>query len=214
MHSLLKSGKQASSYRMLNMESEGSGSPTAAALIGAVPAAATTAGVACIVEKIGPFALLKFTFTTVSLAVTDAAGSGSSASLKIFDFVANAMLALGSRQDYTLLDETGDSMLISGGVGDTVSQLALGSVAADAGDGTLTGTEVDFAPVSGNITNSSGLGTLSATKVGGVGAVIDGTSTAADMYLNWSGTAATVDANGTIKVTGTATVLVALLGDD
>ena len=214
MHSVMSTGKQGTAHRMLNLESEGSGSPFADALIGAVPAAASAAGVSCIVEKVGPLASLKFTLAAVDLDVTDAGGSGSSASLKIFDFVAGALFPLASRQDYTLTDETGDTNLISGGVGDAVFQLALGSVAADAGDGTLTSTEVDFAPVSGNITNAAGVGALSATKVGGVGAVIDGTSTAADLYLNWSGTATTIDANGVIAITGTITLLVLLLGDD
>lgn len=44
--------------------------------------------------------------------------------------------------------------------------------------------------------------------------VVDGTSTAADLYLNWSGTAATIDATSTITVTGTITVAGRMMGDD
>lgn len=44
--------------------------------------------------------------------------------------------------------------------------------------------------------------------------VVDGTGTAAALYLNWSGTAATIDANSTIAVTGTITVAGRMMGDD
>ena len=206
MRSLLAGGKQANSYRSLNMESEGSGSPQLAALVGAAP---TVTGMACVVEKLGMFVKLKFTFTAMVLTVTDAAGSGSSASKKIFDFVAQGLMPIASRQDYTAFAE---DALITTAAGDAVHVLGLGSVAADAGDGALTGTEVDFAPVTGSITNSGGTG--AGTKFGGQGTAIDGTGTAVDLYLNWSGTAATIDANGEITVTGTVELIVALLGDD
>ena len=206
MKSLLRGGKQAESYRALNMESEGSGSPGLAALVGAAP---TVSGMACVVEKLGMFVKLKFTFTAMSITVTDAAGSGSSGSVKIFDFVAQGLQPIASRQDYTAFAE---DALITTNVGDADHVLGLGSVAADAGDGALTGTEVDFAPVTGTITNVAGTG--AGTKFGGQGTAIDGTSTAVDLYLNWSGTAATIDANGAITVTGTVELIVALLGDD
>ena len=206
MRSLVRTGKQVNSYRALNMESEGSGSPGLDALVGA---ATTVTGMSCIVEKFGYFAILKFTFTAMSLTVTDAGGSGSSASQKLFDFVAGGIMPLCSRQDYTAF---GEDALIDTNAGDIVHVLGLGSVAADAGDGTLTSTEVDFAPVTGSITNSGGTG--AGTKFGGQGTAVDGTTTAVDLYLNWSGTAATTDANGAITVTGTVTLIVALLGDD
>ena len=66
--------------------------------------------------------------------------------------------------------------------------------------------------MTGTITNVAGTG--AGTKFGGQGTAVDGTGTAVDLYLNWSGTAATIDANGTITVTGTVELLVALLGDD
>lgn len=206
MRSVLRNGKLSDPFRLLNMESEGSGSPFAAALVGAAP---TVSGMACTVEKLGMFVKLVFTFTAMSITVTDAAGSGSSGSVKIFDFVAQGLQPIASRQNYTAF---GEDALITTAAGDAVHVLGLGSVAADAGDGALTGTEVDFAPVTGNITNSGGTG--AGTKFGGQGTAIDGTGTAVDLYLNWSGTAATIDANGAITVTGTVELIVALLGDD
>jgi len=204
--SILAKGQQAAAYRALNMEHEGDGSPKLEALVGA---ATTVTGMTCQVEKLGPFVWLKFTFAAMSLTVTDAAGSGSSASQKLFDFVAAGIQPIASRQDYTAFDE---DALITTDVGDADHVLGLGSVAANAGDGALTGTEVDFAPVTGTITNVAGTG--AGTKFGGQGTAVDGTGTAVDLYLNWSGTAATIDANGTITVTGTVELLVALLGDD
>lgn len=206
MKSLLAGGQKALAMRALNMEHEGSGSPQLSELVGL---ATTVTGMTCQVEKIGPFAWLKFTFAGMSMTVTDAAGSGSSSSKKLFDFVPQGLICIGSRQDYTAFAE---DALITTAAGDAVHVLGLGSVAADAGDKALTGTEVDFAPVTGDITNSGGTG--AGTKFGGQGSVIDGTTTAADLYLNWSGSAATIDANGTITVTGTVELVILMLGDD
>lgn len=177
-----------------------------ATTVGAINAAS---GLSVTIKKIGSIVTLDFTLTAVSLTVTDAAGSGSSASLKIFDFVQAGIQPLASRQNYTAFAE---GAALTGGAGDAAFVMGLGSVAADAGDGALTGTEVDFAPVTSTITLSGGTGT--GTKFGGAGTAVDGTSTAADLYLNWSGTAATIDANSTISVTGTITLILALLGDD
>jgi hypothetical protein len=175
--------------------------------LGAINAAT---GLSLSVERMGFLYKMTFTLAAVSITVTDAAGSGSSGSLKIFDFVQAAVLPIGSRQNYTAFAE---GSALTTAAGDAVFVMALGSAAANAGDGALTGTEVDIAPATGTITLSGGTGV--GTKMGGATAApIDGTSTAVDMYLNWSGTAATIDANSTISVTGTISVYVALLGDD
>lgn len=178
-----------------------------ASSLGAINAAT---GLSLNVQKQGFLYRMTFTLAAVSITVTDAAGSGSSGSLKIFDFVQGAVLPIGSRQDYTAFAE---GAALTTAAGDAAFVMALGSVAANAGDGALTGTEIDFAPATSTITLSGGTGT--GTKMGGATAApIDGTTTANDLYLNWSGTAATIDANSTISVTGTITLLVALLGDD
>lgn len=157
----------------------------------------------------GNFFRLIFTLTRARLTVTDAAGSGSSGSLKLYDFEQGAIVALGSRQDYTAFAE---GSALTTAAGDAAFVMGLGSVAANAGDGALTGTEVDFAPVTGTITLSSGTGT--GTKLGAAGTPVDGTGTAADLYLNWSGSAATIDATSTIDVTGTIELFGLRLGDD
>lgn len=162
------------------------------------------------IVKEGPgIARLDFTLTGARIPVTDAGVSGSSGALKLFDFNQMVVHPLGCRQDYTAFAE---GSALTGGAGDAAFVMALGSVAANAGDGALTGTEVDFAAATGTITLSSG--TATASKISGEVAPIDGTATAADLYLNWSGTAATIDANSTIDVWGTISLRVATLGDD
>lgn len=183
---------------------------TSADLAAAVGTVNATSGLACTVSY-GPTGTfrLDFTLTEVSLTVTDAGGSGSSASLKLFDFVPSGVVALACRQDYTAFAE---GAALTGGAGDAAFVMGLGSVAANAGDGALTGTEVDFGAATGTITLSGGTG--AGTKFSATAGVLDGTTTAVDLYLNWSGTAATIDANSTISVTGTITVFGVLIGDD
>lgn len=156
---------------------------------------------------------LDFTLTAVSIPVTDAAGSGSSGSLKLFDFAPGVIVPLGCIQAYTAFAE---GAALTGAAGDAAFVMGLGSAAANAGDAALTGTEVDFGAATATITLSSGTGT--GAKASGAGlnssAALDGTDTPIDLYLNWSGSAATIDANSAISVTGRVSVLVAVLGDD
>lgn len=154
---------------------------------------------------------LDFTLRQARIPVTDGAGSGSYGTLKIFDFNEFAVAFLGCRQDYTAFAE---GSALTTAAGDAVHVLGIGTTAAStARDGTLTGAEQNVGTVTSSITNSGGTGT--GTQVtGAVTAAINGTATAADLYLNWSGTAATIDANSTIDVTGTVSVTFAVLGDD
>lgn len=178
--------------------------------VGAQAAAPASGKVALAVKQIGSLVALTFTLTAARITVTDAAASGSSGSLQLFDFVQAGIVPLGCRQDYTAFAE---GAALTGAAGDAAFVMGLGSVAANAGDGALTGTEVDFGSVTGTITLSGGTGT--GTLLNGAStSAINGTGTATDLYLNWSGTAATIDATSTIDVTGTITVLCALLGDD
>lgn len=154
---------------------------------------------------------LDFTLRQARIPVTDGAGSGSYGTLKIFDFNEFAVAFLGCRQDYTAFAE---GSALTTAAGDAVHVLGIGTTAAStARDGTLTGAEQNVGTVTSSITNSGGTGT--GTQVtGAVTAAINGTATAADLYLNWSGTAATIDANSTIDVTGTVSVTFTVLGDD
>lgn len=176
-----------------------------ATLIGA----ATGTGVACTITRNGPFAKLDFTFTNTTVTWTDAGGSGASGSVKIFDFVQGAWQSLGSRANLTFASDT--TMDVAG---DLAMVFGVGSVAANAGDAALTGTEVDFVPISGTITFSANAATLASQVKGAGAAAVDGTATASDIYLNFSGSAATSDANGVLTVNGTLSLVVVNLGDN
>lgn len=162
-------------------------------------------------DQVGVYRM-DITLTNARISVTDAAGSGSSGSLKLFDFNQFGIQIIGCRQDYTAFAE---GSALTTAAGDAAFKMGLGTVAADAGDGALTSTEVDLCGITGTITDSGGTGAGTIFLAGGTALTgLDGTATAKSMYLNWSGTAATIDANSTIDVTGTISILFALLGDD
>ncbi len=124
-----------------------------AAAIGAVAGS----GVACAITRTGATVKLDFTLTAVAITWTDAAGSGASGSIKIFDLVAGAWQSLACRTNLTLTSDT--TMDVAG---DMVGVFALGSVAANAGDGVLTSTEVDF------VCEPSTSGSCAALKAAGI----------------------------------------------
>jgi hypothetical protein len=159
----------------------------------------------------GEYPYFNFTFTlnAARVPITDAAASGSFGSLKLFDFVQGAVAFHGTRQNYTAFAE---GALLTGDAGDAVFDIGVGSVAiAAAADGALATTSDNIGDEIA-ITLSGGTGT--GTGVFIPTAVLDGTSTAIDLALNISGTAATIDASSYLDVTGTITVAGVFLGDD
>ena len=177
--------------------------------IGAAP---STTGLTCAIVRIGDSFKLTFTLAALSIAVTDGAGSGSYGATKLFDFIESSIAFTGSRANYTAFAE---GAALTGAAGDAAFVIGLGTTAiAAAADGTLGTTTGVNVGSSLSITLSGG--TATGTKHTGpldIG-VVDGTATAAALYLNWSGTAATIDANSTIAVTGTITVTGRMMGDD
>lgn len=152
---------------------------------------------------------LNFTLNGARIPVTDATTNGSSGSLKLFQFNEGGILAAACRQDYTAFAE---GSALTTAAGDAAFVLGLGSAAATAHDGTLSSTEINFGDKTATLTNSSG--TTTGTKFSSTAAAIDGTSSATALYLNFSGSAATIDASSTMDVWGTITVTGQLLGDD
>lgn len=158
-----------------------------------------------------PFFSMKFTLNAARVTVTDAAASGSFGALSLFDFNEGAVSVLGCRQDYTAFAE---GAALTGAAGDAVFDIGVGSVAkAAAADGALGGAADDNIGGEINITLSGGTGTGTLIE-GAKSTGVDGTGTAADIVVNWSGTAATIDATSTIDVTGTIEVIGAFMGDD
>ena len=151
---------------------------------------------------------LTFTLDAAQIPVTDAALSGSYGALKLFDFNQGAIAFTGVRQNYTAFAE---GAALTGAAGDAVFDIGLGSVAiAAAADGALATTD-DNIGTEIAVTLSGGTGT--GTGVNG-NVVLDGTTTALDLALNMSGSAASIDASSTLDVTGTITVTGTFLGDD
>lgn len=189
-----------------NLEVLGGNSPPRGSTLGAPTSGTVTARH----EQTGGLIKSTFTLTAANVPVTDGAGAGSYGTLKLFTFPAGSVTHLGCRQNYTAFAEGAD---LTTGAGDAAFVIGLGTVAvAAAADGALTTTSVDIGSATATITLSGGTGT--GTKTSHTATAADGTSTNATLNLNWSGTAATIDASSTIAVTGTITVLWAMLGDD
>lgn len=151
----------------------------------------------------------RFTLTAARMTITDATTSGSHGSLKLCDLAELAYTTLGCRQNYTAFAE---GATLTGGAGDAVFDIGVGSVAIAApADGALTGTNDDIGDEIA-VTLSSGTGT--GTNIFGDGVAHNGTATAGSFNLNVSGTAATIDATSTLDVTGTIEITWADLGDD
>jgi hypothetical protein len=150
-----------------------------------------------------------FRLTATPVAVTDGAASGSHGALLLGTLMEGAILFGGSLQNYTAI--TSDSALTTA-AGDAVLEIGVGSTAiAAAADGTLAaandniGNDVDV-----TLSSNSGSGEV----ITGAGASHNGTGTACPIYLNVSGTAATVDASGYVYLTGKIDVIWELLVDN
>jgi hypothetical protein len=172
----------------------------------AAPAAGT---VAVTIKRVGDMFTLVFTLTAAQISVTDGAASGSYGSLKLFDFAEQGISYLGCRQNYTAYVE-GAALTTAAGDADFVIGVGATAIAA-AADAVLA---VGNQNIGGSIAQTNSAGTTTGTLHSGSNTAIDGTSTASDIYLNFSGSAATIDASSTIAVTGTIQITGVMLGDD
>jgi hypothetical protein len=165
--------------------------------------------ISMVAKYIGGFVYMTFTLTAAQIAVTDADTSGSYGSLKLIDLAEGGWAFIASRQNYTAYSPDG-----TGVPDDTVFDIGVGTGAiAAAADGVLTASAT-YDNVGAKVDQTLSGGTVTGTGFDFAAVAVDGTATALDLNLNWSGTAATVDGNGTIDVTGTITVVAAYLGDD
>ena len=177
--------------------------------VGTVAAQPVSGSVSTTVEQHGSFFRIDIKLAAAQIPVTDAGASGSYGALKLMDLNEGVYAFLASRSDYTAFAE---GAALTGAAGDAVFDIGVGSVAiAAAADGALAGTDDDIVPEIA-VTLSGGTGTGSANVV--TAAVVDGSAAAKDLVLNWSGTAATIDANSTIDVTGTISIVGVFLNDD
>lgn len=185
-------------------------STTAGEEIGTVasPASGTTT---VTIKRWGPVFRLDFVLAAARVTVTDGAASGSHGSLKLFDFAQQGISFLGAKQNYTAFAE---GALLTGAAGDAVFEIGVGTTAISAAaDGTLGNGVNENVGQAVAVTLSGGTGVGTAVD-GAKTTALDGTSTALDLNLNWSGSAATIDATSTIDVTGTISVIGLFMGDD
>lgn len=169
--------------------------------IGSVPAAVAPYVVARVIGDVVQQVILTLTACPVTLVLngTSTGGGGT----KIFTFPVGLIQPVGGTTNLTIA-AAGDKSFLAG----------VGSAGADTG-GTITSTEISFLPQTA-ATTSSGAGTCKAKSTSTTptpGAVLDGTSTAVDVYLN-----ACLNADGTgveaLTFTGTITLTVINHGDN
>lgn len=155
------------------------------------------------------FFTITYTLTAARMTVTDAAGSGSYGTLSLLDLPQTGVHWIACRQNYTAFAE---GSALTTAAGDAAFKIGVGSTAiAAAADVTLATAEKDIGgEIAITLSSGTGVGTAHTAS----NKVVDGTSTATKLNLNWSGSAATIDATSTIDITGTITVAGVLLGDD
>lgn len=153
------------------------------------------ATVQCRQTWLGGHFTLRFTFTATPVTLVKNGTSTGGGGTKIFTFPAGLVTPTGASSNLTIAAAGDKSFLAS-----------LGSAAAGT-DGTLTSTEISFAP-STAATTSSGAGTCkmkSTVTIPTPGLHLDGTSSAVEIYLN---SCLNADATGVEALTysGTATI--------
>lgn len=185
-------------------------SPSAGAEIGTLTQSAA-GSISAAIKRFGNFFTIDFTLTAARISVTDAGAGGSHGTIILFNFAQAAISFLGARQNYTAFAE---GAALTTGAGDAAFEIGVGTTAISAAaDGTLGNGVNENVGQAVSVTDSGGTGTGTAVD-GAKTTAIDGTGTALKLNLNWSGSAATIDANSTIDVTGTITVVGMFLGDD
>lgn len=137
------------------------------------------------------------TLDDVAITMTDNTTNGCHGGLKIYDLPAGLISVLTALTDL--------SVTASGSIGATAAVVgSVGTVVVANANATLTSTEADIVPsTSATLTDSVG----AMDGVNTAPAVLDGTGTAKDVYLNFAVPDAGASGNGTITVSGTITLL-------
>jgi len=177
----------------------------------AAPSLGAVSGTGVSVEELSDGITNKttFTFTNVDLALVDEAGVVAYAGLKIYDCPAGVIQFIGALADLDLTKS-------SAGVNDDWDgDFGVGTVTAS-NNNSLATTEQNILPSTATPQAVAGVTTANGFSTATENANIDGTSTAADIYLNLLVDDADHDVTGTacnIIVNGTLTVFWRNLGD-
>lgn len=151
----------------------------------------------------------KVKMTATPVSITDGAASGSHGAKLLGTLIEGHIAFHGGVLNVTALAE--DSTL-TGAAGDAALEMGVGSTAIAAAADKVLAAANDNITDDFEVTMSSGDGTGTTTK--GAGGSHDGSATACPVYLNVSGSAATIDADGTVYVTGTLDFVWELISDD
>lgn len=147
---------------------------------------------------------IRYTFTDLEITMTDATTNGNHGGHKFADFSAGLVAIIGAISNLTVTAAAGidaDAALVG----------SVGSAVVANTNETLTSTEADIIPSTAcTLSDSDGVmdGEFSAI------AVLNGTGTAADVYLNFAAPGADASANSTITVNGYIDLIVLPLGDN
>ena len=156
------------------------------------------------VQGVGLNQTLTFNLPDLNVVMTEAGAAGSHGSQKIFTFPEGNVMVLGAVTDLTIARVGTGLTATSAVVG------SLGSVTVGVDNATLTTTEANIVPsTTSTLAAGEGVTKGASTAV----AALNGTTTPADVYLNF----ATPDAGSTttdaLTVNGTITVTYVMLGD-
>lgn len=167
--------------------------------------AAAGTGVTAVESGTGAVHKTVLTLAALSVAITDNGVAGGQGSQTVYAFPEGVIQLLGASYNLT-------TARVATGIATTAAVVgSLGSVAAGAGDATLTSTEADMiASTTGTLT--AGAGVLA--KHGSlVAAAFDGHTTPVSAILNLAVPDAGISATDAILVSGTITLVWANLGD-
>lgn len=157
----------------------------------------------------GPFHCTILTLTSLEIALTDEAGVVAHGGVKVYDFPAGAILLLGAVAD---LDVTKDAAGVNA---DWDGDFSMGTAVAS-NNNTLSATEDDIIPSTATPQASAGATTANGQSTASEMAVLDGTGTAKDAFLNFLVDDADHDVGGTatnLVVTGTIRLFWIQMGD-
>ena len=169
-----------------------------------VEGSASGTGVSAI-QGVGLTQVVTFPISALNVVMTDATTAGSHGSQKIFTFPEGNVMVLGAVTDLTIA-RVGTGLTTTSAV---VS--SLGSVTVSTADATLTSTEANIVPsTASTLTAGAGVTKGASTTV----ASLNGTTTPAEVYLNFATPDAGSTATDALTVNGTITISYLVLGDN
>lgn len=177
-------------------------------LLGSQPSLGAAANGAVATEGLTGVNQTVIKLSSIVFALADVAGVVAFVGKKLYDFPAGVITILGVTANLAITKSS------AGVNNDFDGDFSIGSVTA-AGDATLTGAEADIVPSTPTPQAVAGA-TTAKGKSGAAPVQLDGSATAADLFLNLLVDDADHDVTTTpanLVVTGTITVLWAALGD-